>query len=159
MGLNDLDGMDVPDNKGGRPSKTEEDSNGRKYDGDALTLDKDSEDWWRVKFNNFKNDYNDVDEAIQALSDHVAVFTREVRVTLDDYGIYETDWEEWIEQYPTYKDDGKVRDKLIKAGIDVPERGSSSSVSPELESMFGGDTITSGTDNNDEPSDGLESLF
>ena len=159
MGLNDLDGMDTPDNKGGRPSKTEKQSRESRFDGDALTVEKDHEDWWRHKFNRFKEEYDDMDEAIPALADHVAVFPREVRVKLEDYGIYETDWEAYIEKYPDMKRDTVIKDKLIEAGIDVPDADSSSGVSPELNSMFGGSSTGTTNDDEDGPSEGLQSLM
>lgn len=38
MGLKDLPGMDVPDNKGGRPPKEEEEVSGRDVDGDPFRI-------------------------------------------------------------------------------------------------------------------------
>lgn len=159
MGLDDLDGMGIPDNKGGRPSKsggTEKQK--RQAEGDALTIQKDNEDWLRHKFNRFKGETDTIDECIEQLSAHIYINQITVRKKLEEYDIHETDWEEYIEKYSMYKKDGRLINRLLEAGVITESEVPSSEVSPGLSSMFG-DSTTSSTDDDDDVSSGLDSLL
>lgn len=150
MGLNDLEGMDVPDNKGGRPTKDEEDdTRGRTAEGDGLTLKKETKDWWRMKFKKFKNEEDDVDDAIMEMAEHISVSPIIARKKLQEYDLYETDWEEYIEKYTIYEND-----------LRIPINEASGTGTAGLSGLFS-DPITSNSSssNDDEPSSGLSSMI
>lgn len=150
MGLDELDGMGVPDNKGGRPTKDEEEeTHGRTAEGDALTLKKETEDWWRMKFNRFKQETDDVDEAIKEMAEHISVSPIIARRKLQEYELHETDWEEYIEKYTIYENDLRV--PIVEAD------GSSTA---NLSGLFSDPiTETTSSDDDDEPSSGLSSMI
>lgn len=101
MGLDDLPGMDIPDNKGGRPEKTEEGPNTRAVDGDPFTQHKDEKDWWRVVFNRFvTGDELSIDELAE-IADYTHVSPWTVVEKLDQYGIKEMEDGDWRDDYPT----------------------------------------------------------
>lgn len=141
MGLDDLDGMDIPDNKGGRPPKKDnDDKRKRKGGGDPFTSNKGGEDWWEHKFNRFMQDHDSADEAIEALGDHIAVSPIEVRRKLTEFDVFETDWDEYLEKYSIYANDSRI----------PTVSGGSSSSGSSSSSLF---------ETEEEPSSGLEGLI
>lgn len=98
MGLDDLQGMDKPDNVGGRPPKEEqEDEYGRSLPGDPLIMDKDDEEWWEEVIDEVVEDGQGIEDAIPEISNYIYVNPIEVRKMLEDHGFIENDWDEYIE--------------------------------------------------------------
>lgn len=162
MGLDQLDGMDTPDNKGGRPPKEEQETKrSRTPDGDPLTIKTDREDWINHKFNVHLGDTEDEDEdeAIISMANELHVHPIVIRKRLEQYDIYETDWEKYIEKYPMYKKDLRIRGRLEKAGVDTPSTGSSSGVSSDLDRIFDDVDTSSSSSEDDDMSSGLSSMI
>lgn len=105
MGLKDLDGMDIPDNKGGRPEKDEDEDqfSGREKE-HAFNPNKDNPDWWlirvRQRIDEDKLDSASFEKMMQVIGE-VAEETHmnpiDVRKKLDEHEVYETDWERYRE--------------------------------------------------------------
>lgn len=158
MGLNELDGMDTPDNLGGRPTKEKEKSKRvREVEGHPHTMNKESADWWRVKFNKWKDEADNIWETIKMLADDVSINPITVRKILEKHDIYHTNWDEYVKRYPIYEDDARIPGNEISGG-------DSSDVARRLDDVFGessSPTFTESSDDDDdnEPSEGLSSLM
>lgn len=151
MGLDDLSGMSIPDNKGGRPSKDEqEDEHVRIAEGDPHTSAKEDEDWWYQIHAKFDAEADNERELIELISQHVFINPISVRRKLQQYDIYETDWEELIEKYPMYKNDARI------PGNELNSSGTAG-MSSRLDDVFGGSSSSSNDD--DDISGGLSSLM
>lgn len=160
MGLQELDGMDTPDNKGGRPPKSdEEQSRGREVKGEAFLPSKDDEEWWREKFNRFTEENSNIGDAITQLSDFIMVHPLEVRKRLEDYGIHETDWEEYVEEYSFYMKDLRIHDRLEESGVSTEVSTSGSSSTSSESTLFDDLPSESSSDSESSMSGGLSSLI
>lgn len=158
MGLNDLDGMDVEDNKGGRPPKEEiDDTNRRSGTGEPFMPQYDNKEWWKEKFNKFKSEENTIQDAITALSAHAQLHTIRIRKKLEEYDIYETDWAEFVEDNEMYRIDMRIRGRLREAGVDVPTTSSTKSTSSSSTTLF--DDSSSSESDDQEVSGGLASMI
>lgn len=151
MGLDELNGMGIDDNKGGRPSKDElENSSRQVVQGDPFTPDKDDEDWWYQKYTKYKMEADNTAEIITLIADHVFVNPIEVRKKLHDYDILETDWSEYQEMYPRYDNDARI------PGNELNSTGTAG-MGSRIDDVFSGSSSSSNDD--DGPSDGLASLM
>lgn len=151
MGLNDLNGMDIPDNKGGRPSKDDnEEQHARIAAGDPHTLDKDEEDWWYQKYTKYVMEADSVDEAITLIAENTFVNPIEIRKKLDEFGIHETDWDNYIDTHPAYENDARIPGNELNESY-------STGMSSRLDDVMG--TASSSNNDDDGPSDGLSSLM
>lgn len=112
MGIEDF--RVAPDNKGGRPTKEEqeeEETRGRIAYGDPALPSKDKEDWEdaldtlgidTIEENLYDGDTIGSDE-IGELSNYAHLFPWNTRVLLELHGIYETNWFNTPEDYPPSK--------------------------------------------------------
>lgn len=151
MGLDDLNGMDVPDNEGGRPEKSEESGRSARTPMDAASLeDIKSEGWWNVEFNSLLKEYDDVDDVVMELQRRTYLGPIEIRIRLEEYDIHETDWEAYVEKYPVRKKDSRVPGNTLSSS-------GTAGMSSRLDDVFDG--TSSDSDNDDGPSDGLASLM
>lgn len=95
----------APDNKGGRPTKDEQETVGRDRGyGDPYTPYKASKEWWEEKVEEAVDggeinteDYDQFVEDIIQLSDYVHTVSIEVEKMLDEAGVVDIDWE-WVRE-------------------------------------------------------------
>lgn len=122
MGVMDLDGMDVPDNKGGRPEKDEEEKDEHGHiqaEGDPFTSEKNEEAWWQEKvddyigvFGEMPETFDEGREMVMEIADITHLNPINVRLYLDEHGVFETDWDEY-------------RDEMSASSVDMRVPGSS----------------------------------
>lgn len=95
--------------KGGGP-KTESIEQARESEAstDPFIPDKDFKEWWIGKFHKFTDGESIDNESIQEFSDYIALNPVRIRLKLEEYGIYETDWEEFVDYYEVYHGDGRI---------------------------------------------------
>lgn len=143
MGIMDLEGMDVPDNKGGRPPKNDDNYSEDRGVEHAYTPGLDSEEWWldRVNDRTSPEELEEMDmfdrmETIGLISHDTASDPFFVRRKLAEHGIYDTDWDTYIEW--RREDTGRgfwdcripqeeVSMELIPRGVSTSSKSSSSS--------------------------------
>lgn len=118
MGLFDMDGVEEG-NKRGRPKKKEGDGK-REPTGNTVTTvggvrikawehDPEHEAFLEKEFKKLKAEYDDdIGRVIQELADKICVGNIAVRKKLAHYEIYETDWEEYIDEYVIYEKDLRI---------------------------------------------------
>lgn len=95
----------APDNKGGRPSKEEEEeSNTRRVDS-AHTMDDDTEEYWSEMFNKHVAGSEPSAEELMKIASDTHLLSRTVKMKLTEFGVYEYD--QFVGMDPT---DGKVDD-------------------------------------------------
>lgn len=158
MGLEEFD--IAPDNKGGRPPKSsssndegDDSTHGvNRSHGEPYTPARDGDtEWWEEQVDEvtstsfldddesgFSDDYTERKKEIMQLSDRLHINTIDLREKLAAEGIYETDWEEYVER----EFDGDPSARIPG----VSKSSSSSSSSPSFGS------------GSSEASDGLQSL-
>lgn len=108
MGVMDLDGMDIEDNKGGRPEKDEKEKDEQghvKADGDPFTQEKNTESWWQEKvddhigvFGTMPETFEESREMVMEISQITHLNPVNVRLYLEEHGVFETDWDEYREE-------------------------------------------------------------
>lgn len=151
MGLQDLDGMDVPDNKGGRPPEEDKEEQwSGSTPGDPYIPYKDDEEWWRDKFETAKQKTDDIDAAVTEVSRIIHVNPIEIRKRLSEYDIYDTDWDEYRDKYDVHEEDLRI------PGVEVTSVGIR-----RIEKMFSStsSSSSSSSSSNNEPSSGLSSML
>lgn len=143
MGVMDLENMEIPDNKGGRPPKEETDDRGRQrreVDGDPYTMIHGKE-YWEVKWDKWYNEHdNGVKKTVMFLSGETLCLPRTVVSNIHKYDIH--DFNETLDEYPEAED---YLDDSVQDDIDDTPDG------------FLNDTNT--TNSKYEPSQGLRSLI
>lgn len=123
MGLNDIVPDDAGEAKGGRPPKKDIGQTREVY-GDPFIPEKDNEEWWQEKVDEIvlgddlfgeetpnsmeEMGMEELEKRLAELSDHIAVNPLDVRTKLDEHGIYETDWSEYMESHAEYYLDSRI---------------------------------------------------
>jgi hypothetical protein len=101
MGIDDLPGMDAPLAKGGRPSKEEVGDTRRDVEGDPITSEKDSEEYWQNVYDEYVDGKIGYEE-LQEICEHCYCLPWTVVRKLSEYEI--ADASHLIkEEYPTHE--------------------------------------------------------
>lgn len=147
MGVFDLEGMDIPDNKGGRPEKeeTEEEKIEPRYAQEPYPPDDEDEEKYVERI---WNEYHQLDivDAIGQMCDHMAIPPWEVMRLLHEHE---------IRDMLDYDETEFSEDYLILAGI----LDSTEAKQKSIMEMLGGGSSSNGSDDDNEPSSGLQSLI
>jgi len=160
MGLSDLEGMDTPDNTGGRPTKEEqEDETLRDVTGEPFVKGNDTQDWWQEQLEEVMTEKESIEEAIAGLAGRAFVHPIVARKKLEMHGIYETDWEAYIEEYPAYEDDERIVSRLRAAGVKTDDDADDNSSPESGVQLFETSSDSDDNSSDDSPSSGLSSLI
>ena len=160
MALSDLEGMDTPDNTGGRPEKEEqEDETLRDVAGQPLVKGNDTEDWWQEQLDQIMMNKDSVEDAIPALAGRAFVHPIVARKKLEMHGIHETDWKVYVEEYPMYEDDERIASRLRAVGVKSDTASSAGSSSGDGVKLFDSSDDSDDDSSDDSPSSGLSSLI
>ena len=105
MALDDLPGMDIDDNRGGRP-RSEEDVTKDPVNDFPYTQQKNPHE--QVKRLANYQILGDIEDNIPKLSEYLAVNPVQVRILLEEVDELETNWEQYIENNPVYENDSRI---------------------------------------------------
>lgn len=103
MGIEDF--RVAPDNKGGRPTKEEqeeEEHSGLRSVGDPFYPAKDTEEYWREIWDRYVDGEDPSSQDIASICDYTHLFPWDVKVYIEKWGIYEFDWFQMPEDYPPH---------------------------------------------------------
>lgn len=131
----------APDNKGGRPSKEEqeEEETVERYSGRVYVASEADENWWKETINELFGgidlhtlDKEELRDKITELSDFTHTNPVEIRKELEEHKLIGDEWEEYVEQSPDHTLDGRV------PGVEGPT--DTKSYSPSFSSSSKDDT-------------------
>lgn len=100
MGLKDLIPDDVGESRGGRPAEGI-DGPPKQLHGEPFMVSNDSEEYWRSIWDRFVSGDEPTPEEIGQMADHTHLFPWDLRIYLEKWGIFDFDWEQIPEDYPT----------------------------------------------------------
>lgn len=161
MSLDDLVPDDAGDAKGGRPT---EERTIRDPDGDPFIPDKNTKEYWQNIWDTYVDGEEPDPDEIAAICDYVHLFPWDVKVHLEEHGIYSFSWEHMPGDYPPHsklarqlESHGVENDFVRKARREIGFSDKSNRVIDSPAST--GTKGTSGSDNSDgDDSSGLMGL-
>lgn len=134
MGIEDF--KVAPDNKGGRPSKEEqeEEHTGLQHVGDPFYHAKDSEEYWQEIWDSNVDGEEPTSREIASICDYTHLFPWDVKVYVEKWGIYEFDWFQMPDDFPS--------DSFLKFLLE--DEGIENDFTSQVASVDSGEEITGG---------------